>query len=92
MISELEFKNNNLLHNNEDYMLDNDKLRGEIERLEGLYGTRIAELEAELDGETKHFDETTAQYNSEFEKFKREGTEYIETLTFEYDRKIKSLE
>lgn len=92
LISELEFKNNNILHQNEDLTIENDKLRAEIERMEGLYGTRIAELEAELEDETKHFDETTSQYNSEFEKFKKEGTQYIETLTFEYDRKIKSLE
>jgi hypothetical protein len=32
------------------------------------------------------------QYNNEFEKFKKEGQEYIETLTFEYERKIKVLE
>lgn len=63
-------------------MVENEKLRGEIERMEGLYGARIADLEAELDAETKHFDEMTEQYNSEFEKFKKDGTQYIEELKF----------
>ena len=32
------------------------------------------------------------EYKSEFEKFKKEGLEYIETLNFEHDRKVKALE
>lgn len=32
------------------------------------------------------------QYNTEFEKFKKEGQDYVEQLTFEFDRKIKNLE
>lgn len=32
------------------------------------------------------------QYNNEFEKFKKEGQEYVEQLQFEYERKIKNLE
>ncbi len=32
------------------------------------------------------------QYNTEFEKFRKEGQEYIDQLTFEFDRKIKNLE
>lgn len=42
--------------------------------------------------EAQNFEETTMQYNSEFEKFKKEGQEYVEQLTFEFDRKIKNLE
>ena len=42
--------------------------------------------------ETKNFEETTLQYNEEFDKFKKEGQEYVEQLTFEMERKIKSLE
>lgn len=32
------------------------------------------------------------QYNTEFEKFKKEGQDYVEQLTFEFERKIKNLE
>lgn len=42
--------------------------------------------------ETRNFEETTMQYNSQFEKFKKEGQEYVEQLTFEFQRKIKGLE
>lgn len=42
--------------------------------------------------EMKNFEETTLQYNEEFEKFKKEGQEYVQSLTFEMDRKIKGLE
>jgi hypothetical protein len=42
--------------------------------------------------ETKNFEDTTHQYNEEFNKFKKEGQEYVESLTFEYERKIKNLE
>lgn len=42
--------------------------------------------------ETKNFEETTLQYNEEFDKFKKEGQEYVEQLTFEMERKIKNLE
>lgn len=41
--------------------------------------------------ETKNFEETTLQYNDEFNKFKKEGQEYVESLTFELERKIKAL-
>ena len=34
--------------------------------------------------ETKNFEETTLQYNIEFEKFKKEGQDYVEQLTFEF--------
>ena len=42
--------------------------------------------------ETKNFEETTLQYNEEFDKFKKEGQEYVEQLTFEMERKIKNLD
>lgn len=32
-----------------------------------------------------------SQYNIEFEKFKKEGQEYVEQITFDFERKIKSL-
>lgn len=34
----------------------------------------------------------TTQYNTEFEKFKKEGQEYVEQITFDFERKIKNLE
>jgi hypothetical protein len=49
-------------------------------------------LETQLAMETKNFEETTLQYNQEFDKFKKEGQEYVEQLMFETDRKIKNLE
>ncbi len=90
--SELEFKINNLLHQNQDLAVENDHLKHELARLEELYGSKIHELESQLAMETKNFEETTLQYNAEFEKFKKEGQEYVEQLTFEFDRKIKNLE
>lgn len=42
--------------------------------------------------ETQSFEDTTNQYNSEFDKFKKEGQEYVEQLSFEMERKIKTLE
>ena len=42
--------------------------------------------------ESKNFEETTLQYNGEFEKFKKEGQDYVEQLNFEFERKIKNLE
>jgi hypothetical protein len=72
--------------------MNNDRLKHELARLEELYGSRIHELETQLNMETKNFEETTLQYNEEFDKFKREGQEYVEQLTFEYERKIKNLE
>ncbi len=31
-------------------------------------------------------------YHAEFEKFKKEGQDYVEKISFEYERKIKALE
>ena len=53
--------------------MNNDRLKHELARLEELYGGRINELETQLNMETKNFEETTLQYNEEFDKFKREG-------------------
>ena len=49
-----------------------------------MYGSKIHDLETELAMETKNFEETTLQYNIEFEKFKKEGQDYVEQLTFEF--------
>lgn len=42
--------------------------------------------------ESKNYDEMTIQYNTEFDKFKKEGQEYVEQITFDFERKIKNLE
>jgi regulator of replication initiation timing len=83
-ISEMEFKLNNLIHQNQDVIIENERLRNELARLEELYGGKIHELENELAMETRNFEETTMQYNTEFEKFKKEGQDYVEQLTFEF--------
>lgn len=91
-MSELEFKVNNLLHQNQDLAVDNDRLKHELGRLEELYGSKINELETQLAMESKNFDETTMQYNAEFQKFKKQGQQYVEQLTFQFERKVKGLE
>lgn len=45
MISELEFRENNILHENQDVAVENEKLRTELGRLEEMYSSRIYELE-----------------------------------------------
>lgn len=40
-LSELEFKINNLLHQNQDVIIENERLRNELARLEDLYGGKI---------------------------------------------------
>lgn len=47
-LSEAEFKINNLLHQNQDLAMENEKLKHELGRLEELYGSRINELETQL--------------------------------------------
>ena len=61
-------------------------------RLEDLYGGKIHELESQLAMETRNYDDMTTQYNTEFEKFKKEGQDYVEQITFDFERKIKNLE
>lgn len=39
--SELEFKINNLLHQNQDISVENDRLKHELGRLEEIYGGKI---------------------------------------------------
>jgi len=60
--------------------------------LEDLYGGKIHELETQLGLESRNYDDMTNQYNTEFEKFKKEGQEYVEQITFDFERKIKNLE
>ena len=91
-LSEFEFRENNVLHQLQDYQIENEKLRAEIARLEDLFGGRVFELEGELREERRQNEEVLREYKSEFEKFKKEGLEYIETLNFEHDRKVKALE
>ena len=50
------------------------------------------ELESQLSMESRNFDDVTSQYNSEFEKFKKEGQDYVEQLNFDFERKLKSTE
>lgn len=56
-ISELEFHRNNLLHKNQDLTVENEKLEGELQRLEEAYGGRITSLQAELDEEVRLHEE-----------------------------------
>lgn len=60
--------------------------------MESAYTDRIFELETKLEIEGKSFDDATNQYMTEFEKFKKEGQEYIEALNYEYQKKINNLE
>ncbi len=56
VISELEFKINNLLHENQDIIIENERLKGELARMEELYGGKIHELETTLNMETRNFE------------------------------------
>jgi hypothetical protein len=47
-ISELEFKTNHLLGENEHILLENERLNGELIRLEEVYGGKIRELEGHI--------------------------------------------
>jgi chromosome segregation ATPase len=40
-VSESEFKINNLLHQNQDLAVENDKLKHELARMEEIYGGKI---------------------------------------------------
>lgn len=72
--------------------VQNDKLKHELARLQEIYGGKIHELESQLNMQTKNFEDTTLQYNVEFDKFKKEGQDYVQQLTFQMERKIKNLE
>lgn len=43
-ISELEFKINNLLHENQDIIIENERFKAEMGRMEEIYGGKIHEL------------------------------------------------
>ncbi len=60
--------------------------------MEEVYGGKVHELESQLSMESRNFDDVTSQYNSEFEKFKKEGQDYVEQLNFDFERKLKSAE
>jgi hypothetical protein len=60
--------------------------------LEDLYGGKIHELETQLALENRNYEDMTNQYNTEFDKFKKDGQEYVEQITFDFERKIKNLE
>lgn len=76
-LSEFEFRENNILHQVQDYQIENEKMRTEIARLEDLFGGRVFELEAELREERQQHEQVLQEYKAEFEKFKKEGLEYI---------------
>ena len=63
-LSEMEFRINNLLHQNQDVLVENERLRNEVMRLEDVYGSKVHELECQLATESRNFDEVTSQYNS----------------------------
>ena len=65
-------------------IVENERLRNELARLEELYGGKIHELETQLSMENKNYDEMITQYNTEFEKFKKEGQEYVDQITFDF--------
>jgi predicted nucleic acid-binding Zn-ribbon protein len=70
------------LGENEHYIIENERLNSELVRLEEVYGGKIRELESQIDSEQKNFDEIVGQYNNEFQKFKKDGQEYIENIQF----------
>ena len=79
-VADLEFKENTTLNTNQDLMLENERLRNELSHLEDVSRTRITELEGRLDSEGKNADEAGLRYDSEFQRFKKEGLEYIDNL------------
>ncbi len=54
-ITELEYKIENLNHQNQDLAIDNEKMKVDLARLEDLYGGKVHELETQLEIESKHF-------------------------------------
>ncbi|MBS1889940.1 MAG: hypothetical protein JST59_01490 [Actinobacteria bacterium] len=91
-MSEVEFKLNAIAHQNQDLQIENERLKGELQRMQDIYSNKIHALETQLTIDGKSLEDTTSFYAKELEKFKREGQEYVETLTFEYERKVKNLE
>lgn len=65
-ISEFEFRENNILHQVQDYQIENDKMKTEIMRLEELFGGRVFELENELRDNRKQHDDVLQEYKTEF--------------------------
>ena len=65
-LSEVQFRENNIGHQIQDYQLENDKLKTEIMRMEELYGNRVFELEAELTTDRRQHEEVLQEYKSEF--------------------------
>lgn len=88
----MEFKLNAIAHQNQDLQIENERLKGELQRMQDIYSNKIHALETQLTIDGKSLEDTTSFYAKELEKFKREGQEYVETLTFEYERKVKNLE
>ena len=50
------------------------------------------QLETQIEHQSKSFEETSNQYALEFDRFKKDGQEYVEALNYEYEKKIKALE
>ena len=77
IISDLEFKENGCLNDNQSLAIENEKLRNELMFVEDTLRERILDLEGKLGAEAKNGEEAAIKYDIEFEKFKKEGTEYI---------------
>lgn len=65
-ISEIEFKYNTIANQNQDFQLENERLKTELVRLQELYTGKINTLETQLSIDNKSFEDTTAHYNAEF--------------------------
>ena len=91
-VADLEFKENSVLNDNQNLMIENERLKNELRVVEDVLGDRVRELEKKLDEEGRNAEEAASRYDGEFQKFKKEGLEYVENLTQEYERKLRILD
>ena len=66
LISDLEFKENGCLNDNQSLAIENEKLRNELMFVEDSLREKVLELEAKLALETKNGEEAAMRYDIEF--------------------------
>jgi chromosome segregation ATPase len=80
-ISETEFRFNSICNDNEDFRIENDRLRNELKRYVEIHQARLKDLEALLQDKEEELEATKKDYCEQFEKFRNEGQAYISELT-----------
>lgn len=92
LISELDFKANNLVHENQSLLNENNQIKDENVRMTEIYNMKIREYEEKLSYQHRQLSSMEMEYREELENIKRQHQQELQRVIKEWETRYASIE